>query len=356
MHDDLLGRLACPDCRTALVVERRAPDGTAASLRCTGCGRLAVVRGGIPRLLPIHDVGPAQVRTAEHFTSEFTAAAEGDLDLGEDDLNRWVLFTRTGLDPTVLSWRPHDWYPTSLPPEAPRGTGDALAGQWVLDAGSGPGRLARVAAPEAARVVGLEFGDHVERGPTVCSGLTNTDFVQGSALAPPFADCSFDVVYSVGVLQFTPDARAAVQALARLVAPGGRMSVWVYPPEYWGRGVRGAANRAVNRWLSAQDPARARRSATRILYPLGQLQARVAKHRWLKLLLAPLFLVGVPRHPQREVMLATILDKFGPAGFSLHTPEEVAGWFSQAGFEDVQMLPVRTSVTGRRPPAGAGAA
>ena len=47
----------------------------------------------------------------------------------------------------------------------------------------------------------------------------------------PFPPGSFDHIYSIGVLDHTPDPRGAFLGLAALLKPGGRISVWVYPRE-----------------------------------------------------------------------------------------------------------------------------
>jgi SAM-dependent methyltransferase len=44
----------------------------------------------------------------------------------------------------------------------------------------------------------------------------------------PFRAAAFDYVFCHGVLQHTPDPKAGFQALARLVKPGGRLSIDVY--------------------------------------------------------------------------------------------------------------------------------
>jgi ubiquinone/menaquinone biosynthesis C-methylase UbiE len=48
------------------------------------------------------------------------------------------------------------------------------------------------------------------------------------AEALEFADGSFDLVYSHGVLHHTPDARAAVREIRRVLAPAGRAVVMLY--------------------------------------------------------------------------------------------------------------------------------
>jgi len=44
----------------------------------------------------------------------------------------------------------------------------------------------------------------------------------------PFADASFDLVYSWGVVHHSPDTPAAVREIARVLRPGGRARVMIY--------------------------------------------------------------------------------------------------------------------------------
>jgi ubiquinone/menaquinone biosynthesis C-methylase UbiE len=44
----------------------------------------------------------------------------------------------------------------------------------------------------------------------------------------PFADASFDLVYSWGVVHHSPDTEAAIAEIRRVVRPGGRVRVMVY--------------------------------------------------------------------------------------------------------------------------------
>ena len=54
-------------------------------------------------------------------------------------------------------------------------------------------------------------------------GAHNLTWVQGSALALPFADGSFDVVACTDVLVHVPDAALALRECARVLAPGGTL-------------------------------------------------------------------------------------------------------------------------------------
>ena len=53
-------------------------------------------------------------------------------------------------------------------------------------------------------------------------------FVQGDAENLPFADGSFDLVYSHGVLHHTPDTPRTIREVYRVLSPGGRAMIMLY--------------------------------------------------------------------------------------------------------------------------------
>ena len=73
------------------------------------------------------------------------------------------------------------------------------------------------------------------------------DFVLSDGEHLPFADESFDVVYSNGVLHHTPDTAGAIREVHRVLRPGGTAKVMLYYRDslnYWGemiarRGILG---------------------------------------------------------------------------------------------------------------------
>jgi ubiquinone/menaquinone biosynthesis C-methylase UbiE len=99
-------------------------------------------------------------------------------------------------------------------------------GRRILEAGCGTGLLLGRAADFAAYAAGVDLSGGMlararERGLKV---------VQASITDLPFADASFDLVYSVKVLAHIQPIREAMAELARVVAPGGHVLAEFYNP------------------------------------------------------------------------------------------------------------------------------
>jgi arsenite methyltransferase len=57
------------------------------------------------------------------------------------------------------------------------------------------------------------------------AGAGNVEFVEAEAELLPFADASFDVVISNGVIDLIPDKDAVYAELHRVLVPGGRLQI-----------------------------------------------------------------------------------------------------------------------------------
>jgi arsenite methyltransferase len=104
-------------------------------------------------------------------------------------------------------------------------------GERVLDLGSGAGTDSLVAAqmvgPEG-HVTGIDMTPEMltkARAAAEEMGSANVEFVESEAEQLPFADASFDVVVSNGVIDLIPDKDAVFGELFRVLKPGGRIQL-----------------------------------------------------------------------------------------------------------------------------------
>lgn len=107
----------------------------------------------------------------------------------------------------------------------------ATPGATVLDAGCGPGVHSIRAAKAGCRVVAVDFSErmlaHASERARAAGVADQIEFHREDLTQLSFADASFRHVFSWGVVIHIPDARAALENLARITAPGGRLGLQI---------------------------------------------------------------------------------------------------------------------------------
>lgn len=99
-------------------------------------------------------------------------------------------------------------------------------GLQVLDCGCGPGTItlgvATLVAP--GEVVGVDFGESqiaAAQNNASAAGVTNVSFQTASGYELPFADASFDRVFSHALLEHLQEPVKAMKEFHRVLRPGG---------------------------------------------------------------------------------------------------------------------------------------
>ena len=96
-------------------------------------------------------------------------------------------------------------------------------GDRVLDVCCGTGDLALAASDAGGRVTGLDFSaPMLDRARGKSSEI---DWIEGDALALPFADGSFDAVTIGFGLRNLPNVERGLTELRRVLRPGGRLAI-----------------------------------------------------------------------------------------------------------------------------------
>jgi SAM-dependent methyltransferase len=127
----------------------------------------------------------------------------------------------------------------------------ALSGKRVLEVGLGYGSVAQRLAEAGVVYHGLD----IAAGPVAMvqhrlaqKGLTG-DVRQGSVLACPWPDASFDHVVAIGCYHHTGDPRRALVETRRVLRPGGGTTIMVYAAYSYRRCARWPIATA-RRWLA----------------------------------------------------------------------------------------------------------
>ena len=212
----------------------------------------------------------------------------------------------------------------------------SLAGLVGLDAGCGKGRYTRFLAPHLGGLVALDGSSAVEAAARNLAVFPNVLVVRADLRSAPAAPGRFDLVTCLGVLHHLDDPRAGFRSLVRLLAPGGRILVYLYsrPAGFGARRLALSAARLL-RTLTVRLPHRVLRA----------LSAPVAACLYLGVVRLGAFgqrvgvgpLAGLPMDsyrgkPFRSLMLDTF-DRLSAPVEHRYLWDELAPWFAEAGLE-----------------------
>jgi ubiquinone/menaquinone biosynthesis C-methylase UbiE/uncharacterized protein YbaR (Trm112 family) len=201
MRIEHLSLLSCPKCHGALECAHvamgtgeRVLDG---SLRCVQCRQEYPVAAGVPRFVP-----------RENYASGFGL--------------EWTKHARTQYDSTsgIRVSEQRFFEQTRWPRD--------LAGQTVLEVGSGSGRFTEQAAATGATVVSFDYSYAVDANYASNGARPNVLIVQADVFAMPFRPQTFDRLFCFGMLQHTPDPARAFAALPAVLKPGGALCADIY--------------------------------------------------------------------------------------------------------------------------------
>ncbi len=314
MKTELLELLRCPKTGQRLTVEGddNAQEIETGSLVSEDGQHRYPIRNGVPRFVP-------ESNYADNFGMQ------------------WNHFSRTQLDsysghPITANrfWKATGWRP------------EDMKGQWVLDVGCGAGRFAEVALSTGARVVALDYSSAVDACYANLKHHPNLHVVQGDIYALPFAPGEFPYVYSLGVLQHTPDVAGAFAALPPMVQKGGRLCV----DYYWKRLRALLHTKYLLRPFTRRMPqpklfALLERSVPGMLRASQTLDRVPVLGRFLSRLVPVANYTGIyPLTDQqlREWALLDTFDRLAPAYDSPQTSATVDAWMKEAGMVDVEVL------------------
>jgi SAM-dependent methyltransferase len=124
------------------------------------------------------------------------------------------------------------WFaqPDGAPPYSGLIPFDELCDEDVLEVGCGTGVHAALLAEAGARVTAVDLTPtavELTQRRLAVRGLSAT-VVEADAEQLPFPDASFDFVWSWGVIHHSADTGRVVAEIARVLRPGGRVTLMVY--------------------------------------------------------------------------------------------------------------------------------
>jgi 2-polyprenyl-3-methyl-5-hydroxy-6-metoxy-1,4-benzoquinol methylase len=315
MKRHFLDQLRCPATKQRLSVKGAAGEEIVEGMLISEDGRQRYpVKNGIPRFVP-------QENYADNFGLQWNRFAKTQLDSHSGHPISAERF-----------WRATGWQP------------EEMKGKWVLDVGCGSGRFAEIALSSGANVVALDYSTAVDACQANLGHHVNLCVVQGDVFALPFELASFDFVYSLGVLQHTPDVHAAFASLPPVVKPGGKLSVDYYEKRFTALAHSKYLFRPITRRISHKKLFAALQRIVPVLLPVSRLFGKVpVVGRGLKRLV-PVANDddNLPLTPKQlcEWSLLDTFDWFGPAYDNPQDEPTVRRRMQEAGMRDIETLHV----------------
>ena len=301
------------------VLSRRRPDGDRilndgaahaqlemiASLRCPACGGRMIHTGDRLDCFTCQESCPL-IENIARFTSDQHLASFGrqwtKYEVAHEDEDRATFQAKTGV------------------------TLDELAGLRVLDAGCGGGRYSKVCGEAGANVIGADHSSAVSKARTLCTHLPHVAFVQADLKQLPLEPSSFDFVFSIGVMHHDVNTRAVFDAVAKLVRPGGRYSVWLYRRNQW---WQEAINDSLRHRTTKMDSDKLEKWCEWGAWFGGVPGLNRTLNK----------IVNFSAHSNRENRICDTFDWFAPQYQYHHTAKELCHWFESAGFTNLKVLP-----------------
>ncbi len=229
---------------------------------------------------------------------------------------------------------------------------DNMAGQVILEAGSGAGRFTEILLGTGAEVFSFDYSSAVESNWRNNGRSARLNLFQADIYNIPLRRAVFDKVICLGVLQHTPDPKKAFKSLTKLVRPGGELVVDVYKKSvaallHWKYLLRPVTRRmdkrALYRMVAWTVPLLlpAAKSLRRLAGPAGARLVPVVEYSYL----------GLPSELNLQWAVLDTFDMYSPAYDRPQSIRTLEQWFKEANFVDVAVRPAPNGLAGkgRRP-------
>lgn len=207
--------------------------------------------------------------------------------------------------------------------------GERAGVRLALNVGVGYGKETRVLAGlfPNAMTVGVDLNLALVQAGKLLAAIPATHAVVASLFHMPFEPGAFDHVHSQGVIHHTYSTKAAFDAIASFVRPGGTLFVWVYAVEdpYVAKGPTGTlvwlywvTTHRIFRPILSRSPPALRNAA---MYAIAGVLHPVLRRR-----------ASRPDGWHFANTLHGLYDAFTPRYAHQHGFNEVIEWFEDAGF------------------------
>ena len=181
--------------------------------------------------------------------------------------------------------------------------------------------------------------------------MTNATVSQASIFELPYPDGVFDIVYSCGVVHHTPDPGKAVEELAKKVASGGLLGIYIYNIKPFIRETCDSEIRKKTTSMNYEDCMNFSGKMTMLGKAFSKINQDLVIEEDIDLLDIKAGNYKLQRfiydhfikcwyNPKQDDEYADIVnqDWYHPKYASHHTKKEVFNWFKESGFDELKCL------------------
>jgi SAM-dependent methyltransferase len=217
---------------------------------------------------------------------------------------------------------------------------ESLNGKCVLEAGCGMGRFCDIVSRvSGSKVVGFDLSTSVESAERNVGSRSNVSIVQADIMSLPFANETFDFVFSIGVLHHTKDPKQAFSKLVPTLKHGAKIAIWVYPKYNW------VTFSDFYRHFTSHMPEWMLLPLVKLMIYINRIAKKAPKRVYKRLFK----LMPVSIHSDYEHQLLDTFDWYSPKYQFKFDLDEVTKWFEQQGLQEIQSLPSHVSMTANKP-------
>ena len=163
----------------------------------------------------------------------------------------------------------------------------SMEGQWIFEGGCGSGRFLEIAARTKAEVIGVDLSSAVDAARESLKDLPNVHLIQADLFKLPFKEGSFDGVYSIGVIQHTPDPKALFAHFPKYLKQGGKLCLTFYPRKRFTLLYSKYIIRPITKRIPAKIFIKLLRITMPVLFPLTYILFHIPVLNWLFIRMIP---------------------------------------------------------------------
>ncbi len=309
----------CPSCKQ-LPLKVTSVDNTDDNFQfnCTNCGAVFPIIDEIPRLVD-------QSNYSESFGYQWNIHRKTQLDSYSGlPISRDRLYAATG------------W------------SDQSKAGQRILEAGSGAGRFTEVLVKTGADVFSFDYSRAVDANARNNGAAEKLTIFQGDIFNIPFPDESFDHVLCLGVIQHTPDPKAAFLSLVRKLKPGGTIYIDVYTQSWYHYLQWKYILRPITMHIGQEKLYNIISQLTPVLIPAARFLRKIFGRAGARLVPVVEFShLGLEPKLNEEWAILDTFDMYSPAHDHPQSKNTVQSWFVEAGLKDVEVWSGDNGIVGK---------